>query len=411
MIDTGIGIREEVLPQLFQPFSQGEASISQKFGGTGLGLAISRHIAEMLGGELTATSVWGQGSTFTLTVPTGSLEGIAMLRQPAEAEQETAEHGDESLGRGPQGVRILLAEDGYDNQRLIETVLRKAGAEVEVVENGRLAVAKAESEPFDVILMDMNMPEMDGYEATRLLRDRGYAQADPGADGQRHVGRQRPLPGGRLQRSTCPSRSTGAVDPDDRRVRRQAGGHNGAIAAGRGVGRTPALSRLTWRQCAMRRGPIVSQFADDPEIAEILGGFVGRLAGQIDAMRQALADGRHEDLQRLGPQTQRRRRQLRLSPPDRGVPNAGRCRQGWRQSRRRPRLWTRWPPLAEAIQQGYSELAFTREDPIDENSDHRRRSRRLGGRQEPFGQGVRRDRLRGRGALPAWNWPAARNPT
>ena len=120
----------------------------------------------MLGGELTVTSVFGQGSNFCLIVPTGSLEGVAMLRQPAEVEAETADKA-EPIGENLDGIRILLAEDGYDNQRLIEAILRKAGAEVETVENGRLALAKAESEPFDLILMDMNMPEMDGYEATR----------------------------------------------------------------------------------------------------------------------------------------------------------------------------------------------------------------------------------------------------
>ena len=88
VIDTGIGIREEVLSKLFQPFTQGDASVAQKFGGTGLGLAISRHIANLLGGELTATSEWGKGSTFTLTVPVGNLQGVRMLRNPAEAEQQ-----------------------------------------------------------------------------------------------------------------------------------------------------------------------------------------------------------------------------------------------------------------------------------------------------------------------------------
>ena len=174
VIDTGIGIREEVLPQLFQPFCQGDAAVSRKFGGTGLGLAISHHIARLLGGDLTATSVWGQGSTFTLTIPTGSLEDIRMLQRPTEMEHETAGHVWQPTAEDLRGVRVLLAEDGFDNRELIRTILQKAGAEVETAENGRLAVAKAESSPFDLILMDINMPEMDGYEATRLLRDRGY---------------------------------------------------------------------------------------------------------------------------------------------------------------------------------------------------------------------------------------------
>jgi PAS domain S-box-containing protein len=176
VIDTGIGIREDILPQLFQPFHQGDASVSRKFGGTGLGLAISHHIAHLLGGDLTATSVWGQGSTFLLTVATGSLDGIAMLERPAEIECDAADKACESTTENLKGLRILLAEDGFDNRELISTVLRKVGAVVETAENGRIAVAKAEATPFDLILMDMNMPEMDGYEATRLLRDRGYAQ-------------------------------------------------------------------------------------------------------------------------------------------------------------------------------------------------------------------------------------------
>ena len=174
VIDTGIGIRQEVLPQLFQPFHQGDVAISRKFGGAGLGLAISHHIAHLLGGDLTATSVWEQGSTFTLTVPTGSLKGIRMLHCPSEAEHETAGHVWQSTAEDLRGVRILLAEDGFDNRELIRAILLRAGAEVETAENGRLAVTKAESGPFDLILMDINMPEMDGYQATRLLRDRDY---------------------------------------------------------------------------------------------------------------------------------------------------------------------------------------------------------------------------------------------
>jgi CheY-like chemotaxis protein len=174
VVDTGIGIRKDVLPRLFQPFSQADLNVVRKFGGTGLGLAISHQIVELLGGELTVSSILGQGSTFALTVPTGNLDGVAMLRRPSETAQDVARHVSSAQPKSLEGIRILLAEDGYDNRRLIELVLHKSGAEVISVENGRLAVEKAEAESFDVILMDINMPEMDGLEATRLLRSRGY---------------------------------------------------------------------------------------------------------------------------------------------------------------------------------------------------------------------------------------------
>jgi ammonium transporter, Amt family len=174
VVDTGIGIREDALARLFQPFTQADSKVSTRYGGTGLGLAISRQIVEMLGGELSVTSEFGHGSTFTLAVPTGDLSHVKMLQRPAEASVESAPRRERTIGKNLLGVRVLLAEDGFDNQRLISTVLRRAGAEVKIAENGRIAVAMAEAEPFDVLLMDMNMPEMDGDEATRLLRSRDY---------------------------------------------------------------------------------------------------------------------------------------------------------------------------------------------------------------------------------------------
>ena len=287
VIDTGIGIREEVLSQLFEPFVQGDTSVSQKFGGTGLGLAISRHIVQTLGGELTATSVFGQGSDFSLIVPTGNLEGVPMLRQPAEMEYETADNAEEETGENLEGVRILVAEDGYDNQRLIEAILKKVGAEVETVENGRLALAKAESKPFDLILMDMNMPEMDGYEATRTLRDHGYAKpilaltANAMSEDSRQC-----VAAGCNEYMAKPINQRQLIQTIARHVGK-------AAAAGE------AKPGASGSSPAVEDGPIVSRFADDPEIAEILGGFVKRLAAQVEAMRTGYESGRHDDLRRL----------------------------------------------------------------------------------------------------------------
>ena len=176
VIDTGIGMSEEQMGLLFRPFSQADNSSTRRFGGTGLGLAISKRMAEMLGGDIVVRSSPGQGSTFSLSIATGHLDGLVITQEPSKAVTTR-----EPVGKTQHALtcRILLAEDGPDNQRLIAFLLRKAGAEVEVAENGQIALdlalaARQAGSPFDMILMDMQMPVMDGYEATQNLRRAGY---------------------------------------------------------------------------------------------------------------------------------------------------------------------------------------------------------------------------------------------
>jgi len=182
IIDTGRGMTQKETSKLFQTFMQGDTSITRKFGGTGLGLTISKRFAELLGGDVSITeTAMGVGSTFRVTVAIGSLDGVKMLEDPLSA-TVVSEDADVVAQASPSdlhGLRILLAEDGPDNQRLISFVLQKAGADVTVKENGKLALeaalaARDHGNPFDVILMDMQMPVMDGYEATKQLREKGY---------------------------------------------------------------------------------------------------------------------------------------------------------------------------------------------------------------------------------------------
>ncbi|MBN1590202.1 MAG: PAS domain S-box protein [Pirellulales bacterium] len=180
VIDSGIGIPEDQASKLFKPFVQVDASTSRRFGGTGLGLAISKRLAAILGGDITLNSKPGQGSTFTVTVDTGSLSGIPLLRNVSETFAKSHRTPqEEATPNARLNCHILLAEDGPDNQRLISFLLKKSGAQVTIAENGKLAhdkalAAKAEGHPFDLILMDMQMPVMHGYDATRLLRRAGY---------------------------------------------------------------------------------------------------------------------------------------------------------------------------------------------------------------------------------------------
>ena len=179
--DTGIGMSAKQLAEVFKPFSQAETYTTRKYGGTGLGLTISKHLAELLEGTISVRSDPELGSTFTITVATGSLEEVVLLENLTEA-QFTAqrEQRKAALDQKTLHCRVLLAEDGPDNQRLFSFVLRNAGAEVTVAENGQVAIdfvstAQKKNEPYDVILMDMQMPVMDGFSATKKLRAEGYA--------------------------------------------------------------------------------------------------------------------------------------------------------------------------------------------------------------------------------------------
>jgi PAS domain S-box-containing protein len=178
--DTGIGLGPEQLEGLFEPFTQADTSTTRRFGGTGLGLAICRRLAQRLGGEIQVSSTPGRGSTFSTTVATGALgetkrigPACGLARAPGQEAQAAP------AAAALAAHRVLLAEDGPDNQRLIKALLRKAGAEVTLADNGNIALdlalaAHANGQPFDVILMDMQMPVLDGYEATRRLRAADY---------------------------------------------------------------------------------------------------------------------------------------------------------------------------------------------------------------------------------------------
>lgn len=181
VVDTGIGMTAEQMSRLYQPFTQVDNSSTRAFGGSGLGLTISKRLAALMGGDIEVSSTLGIGTTFTLNIDAGDIAKVRMLKEApgsVSASRRVSAPQDNVL----QGRRILLAEDGPDNQRLISHHLHRAGAELVVVDNGRSAVEKvlesqARGTPFDVILMDMQMPELDGYGATSQLRSQGWGGA------------------------------------------------------------------------------------------------------------------------------------------------------------------------------------------------------------------------------------------
>jgi signal transduction histidine kinase/DNA-binding NarL/FixJ family response regulator len=171
--DTGIGISPEKIESVFNPFVQADSSVTRKYGGTGLGLAISYRIAKSLGGELKVKSNLGHGSVFTATLEAGDLTGVTITARPPTA--VSGDVGQQSpQGSKLEGMRILLVDDGETNRKLIGLFLTRNGASVEIAENGALALHVAERSRFDAILMDMQMPVMDGYTATIRLREEGF---------------------------------------------------------------------------------------------------------------------------------------------------------------------------------------------------------------------------------------------
>ncbi|WP_158916535.1 ATP-binding protein [Caulobacter sp. S45] len=161
--DTGIGFDEEVKARLFQRFEQADASIRRRFGGTGLGLAICRSLVELMGGRIWAQSTPGEGSRFTFDLP------LPHDLQPAGFAAEPEEEVD------IEGLHILLAEDHPTNQRVVQLIMDAAGVDLTTVDDGQAALDMLEVRTFDVVLMDMQMPVLDGISATSLLRQREQA--------------------------------------------------------------------------------------------------------------------------------------------------------------------------------------------------------------------------------------------
>ena len=278
VIDTGIGVSDP--SGLFKAFKQLDASTTREVGGIGVGLSLSREMARLLGGDLFHDRQRTQGSSFTFEVPTGDLDGVRRI-MPAEPRRKTA-----TVAPGERvPCSVLLAEDSVDNQVLIMNHLTRAGIEVTLAENGHVAVEKAlgalrDGRPFDLVLMDMQMPELDGYAATGELRRRGITAPIVALTANAVVG----------ERTRC--LDAGCTDyltkPIDRRTLVE------AIAR-----HTKHVTRLTNRPrdevsgitpLESVTGSISSDLADDEEMIELVALFVAGLPAKVDRLVQARND-------------------------------------------------------------------------------------------------------------------------
>ncbi len=167
--DTGIGIPEDKISQILAPFTQADSSTTRKYGGTGLGLSITKQLAELMGGQLTVSSTYGEGSVFSLHIPAE----VDISQETLVASETVRKVITSQQSKTPLPCfsgKVLIAEDNKNNRKVICRTLRKLGLEVEAAPDGLEAVKKVSSGCFDVIFMDMQMPHMNGYEATRAIR-------------------------------------------------------------------------------------------------------------------------------------------------------------------------------------------------------------------------------------------------
>ena len=165
--DTGIGMSEDTLAHLFEEFSQADKGTTRKYGGTGLGLSITKKLVDLMKGEISVTSAKGKGSTFTVSLP-------MTLASKDDIKQSNEQLLSESCIQGVAGSKVLIVEDNFINQEVVKGLLDRVKIHHETAENGQRATELIETSSFDLVLMDIQMPVMDGYQATQKIRKAGF---------------------------------------------------------------------------------------------------------------------------------------------------------------------------------------------------------------------------------------------
>jgi HPt (histidine-containing phosphotransfer) domain-containing protein/AmiR/NasT family two-component response regulator len=294
--DTGIGIQPDKLASVFEPFTQADSSVTRRFGGTGLGLTISRRFARALGGDIVVASEFGHGSTFTVTVDTGPLDGVRMLAgEDLAAKLEAGGETEDARWEFPAGKRVLVVDDGPENRELLRLVLTEAGLAMEEAENGLAGVEAARKGGFDAILMDMQMPVMDGYTATRTLRAEGLTIPIYALTANAMKGAEKDV-----LAVGCTALVAKPVNIDVLMETLA-----GVLGGRRAEDARPAAASLqsAIAQSAAARGvsapPVRSSLAGNVRLRPAIVKFAGRLAEQLALMEQAYAAAKLSELAAL----------------------------------------------------------------------------------------------------------------
>jgi signal transduction histidine kinase/CheY-like chemotaxis protein len=302
VIDSGVGIPAEKFEAIFDPFVQADTSVTRQFGGTGLGLTISRRIAQALGGQIDVSSEVGRGSTFTVTIATGPLEGVRILDAPTADGLRCVGPQSQAALPSLDGLQVLLVEDGDTNRKLIGLVLQRRGAQVTMAENGRIGADLALRDRFDLILMDMQMPVMDGYTATALLRQQGLTMPIIALTAHAMKGDQekclaagcsgyvtKPIDADLLVRTVAATLGDSPRLGRPDRVENAAAEPAAEIAAARPAAEVPAGKNRVYSTLP----------TEDPDFREIVEIFIQRLQTQMAAMQRASNNQDLAELARL----------------------------------------------------------------------------------------------------------------
>jgi PAS domain S-box-containing protein len=301
IIDSGVGIAPDKVDSIFEAFVQAESSTTRRFGGTGLGLSISKKFALVLGGDILVKSEPGKGSSFTVTLDPGVIDPRSMVRGEmldlnVEASVDNRTHRWQFAGQ-----RVLVVDDGAENRELVRLVLEEVGLTVEEAENGQVAVDKVKASEYELVLMDMQMPVLDGYEATIALRKLGFGKPIVALTAHAMAGFE-----SKILDVGCTGYLTKPIDIDKllqhlaglfdaKQVRLEDTAPKLHLVAEKFSSTQSSLSQST----AISNAPVISRLAGHPKLGAVARTFGLKLPGEVIKMQAALKSQSFVDLSEL----------------------------------------------------------------------------------------------------------------